>query len=114
MQSHESRRFFFKDFFRMAVLATITISGIKCGEEKPAHESPASSDSCADLSGLSESDLEARKKFNYVDQSPDKNKECSNCNLYIPDKENTQCGTCILFKGPVMVTGACIYWTPAT
>ncbi|MBL7700346.1 MAG: high-potential iron-sulfur protein [Chitinophagaceae bacterium] len=98
----------------MAVMAGITISGIGCDEKKPDNETPVDNNPCSHLSGLSESDLDARKKFNYADKSPDKNKTCVTCNLYIPGKENAQCGSCMLFKGPVMAAGTCIYWTPAT
>ena len=95
----------------MAGLAGIIISGVSCEEKNPENEllNP-----CSDLSQLSESDLEARRKFNYLEQTPDKNKACSECNLYLPSKETAQCGSCTLLKGPVMAIGICIYWTPAT
>jgi hypothetical protein len=69
---------------------------------------------CNDLSGISDNDIKARKQFNYVEVSSDKNKTCSLCNLYLPPQEGSLCGGCMLFKGPVHATGSCTYWTQKT
>lgn len=78
-----------------------------CGDDKKT----SSTDPCTDLSDIGENDLKARKKFNYVDESPDKNKTCDQCKLYLPS-EDLSCGQCMLFKGPVKAGGSCTYWAP--
>ncbi|MBL7697526.1 MAG: high-potential iron-sulfur protein [Chitinophagaceae bacterium] len=68
-------------------------------------------DPCGDLSKVSENDLKVRKKMAYVDEAPNKNKTCSNCNLFLPSSD-ASCGKCLLFKGPVKSNGTCAYWAP--
>ena len=81
-------------------------------EENAAHETSASADPCSDLSGVSENDVELRKKFAYVKESPIADNQCNNCNLYLPPKTQGLCGGCMLFKGPVYSSGYCTYWAP--
>jgi len=68
--------------------------------------------SCDDLSGLSEEELKPREAFAYVKESPVEDSQCSNCKLWLPDKDNDACGKCLLFKGPVYPGGYCTYWAP--
>ena len=72
----------------------------------------ASADPCSDLSGVSDNDLDLRKKFAYVKESPVADNQCNNCNLYLPPKPEASCGGCMLFKGPVYSSGYCTYWAP--
>ncbi len=81
-------------------------------EEKKPHAADASVDPCVDLTGVSENDIELRKKFAYVKQSPITDNQCNNCNLYLPPKDGGSCGGCMLFKGPVYPSGYCTYWAP--
>ncbi len=67
-------------------------------------------DPCNNLSGLSEIDLNARKKLGYVKESPIADRTCDKCKLWLPPAAGKQCGGCMLFKGPVYPAGYCIYW----
>ena len=48
----------------------------------------------------------------YVKQSPIPEKQCGNCNLWLPPLAGKDCGACQLFKGPVYTAGHCTYWAP--
>lgn len=110
------RRFTIKFLFSSAVvLSTGILLGCcarKNTEEEAKSNPPTSADPCSDLSGVSENDLELRKKFAYVKESPIADNQCNNCNLYLPAKEDMPCGGCMLFKGPVHASGYCTYWAP--
>ncbi len=85
-----------------------------CGESgKPETNktgTPSSSDPCHDFTGVSAEELDKRKRFAYVDKSAVPGNTCSNCSLYIPWQNQTACGGCLLFKGPVMAEGHCTQW----
>ncbi|HLT73211.1 MAG TPA: high-potential iron-sulfur protein [Cyclobacteriaceae bacterium] len=68
---------------------------------------------CEDLSGVSENDRQIREKAAYVTVSPQPEKTCSNCHLYLPPSGGKACGGCMLFKGPVVPSGYCTYWVPS-
>lgn len=65
---------------------------------------------CGDYSNVSPEELAKRKKLGYVDKSPDTERECVKCNLFIPKGAEKTCGGCILFKGSVNKEGSCTYW----
>jgi len=69
---------------------------------------------CSDLSGLSDSQKQRRKQqvdaLNYVEESPEPNKNCANCQLYQQEKYGAGCGGCQLFPGPVAGEGYCSSW----
>ncbi|MCB0668618.1 MAG: high-potential iron-sulfur protein [Saprospiraceae bacterium] len=67
---------------------------------------------CDDYTGLQESDLQLRKGFGYVEESPIPESHCKNCNLFKVPGEGEVCGGCTLFKGPVFENGYCTYWAP--
>jgi hypothetical protein len=69
-------------------------------------------DPCTDYSGISEADLKIRASMAYVPLSTVEEKQCSNCNLYLPAAGGSACGGCQLFKGPVTANGNCTYWVP--
>lgn len=69
---------------------------------------------CEDMSGLNESDKQARTQAAYVEKSPIIDRTCDNCKLYIPPAAGVECGRCLLFKGPVYPLGYCSYWAPRT
>ena len=69
-------------------------------------------DSCDDLSNVSEAELKKREAFGYVKESSMPDKQCDNCKLYIPPKENQKCGGCLLFAGPVFAGGYCAQYEP--
>lgn len=95
------------------VLAGVAAScASKSGDsvEKEAQSEPA--DPCIDFSNLSESDLQLRKGFGYVEETPIDESNCANCNLWKPPLEGRKCGGCTLFKGPVYDNAYCTYWVP--
>lgn len=73
---------------------------------------PAGGDPCSDLSEVSEAEIQKRESFGYVEQSPIPDKQCHNCNLWLPPGGDHQCGACTLFKGPVKDEAYCTYWAP--
>jgi hypothetical protein len=112
-----TRRAFFSKFSLTA--AGLFAAGIcfnscdrkNAGEQVQAGDG-GSGDSCNDLTGVPVSDIELRKKFAYVDESPIADNQCNNCNLFFPPKPENKCGGCMLFKGPVNPSGYCTYWAP--
>lgn len=69
-----------------------------------------SDDPCDDLSNVSAGEIEKRQKFGYVKKSPDQERFCTKCSLYIPPVSDKDCGGCLLFKGPVHPKGSCIQY----
>ncbi|WP_373515683.1 high-potential iron-sulfur protein [Persicitalea sp.] len=67
---------------------------------------------CDDLTGVPAVDIEKRKSLGYTNLSPIPDSMCSNCQLFIPQKEGAECGGCLLFAGPVSPEGYCTYWAP--
>ena len=63
---------------------------------------------------ISESELEKRKKFGYMDESTVPDSHCGNCSLFIPPDSGKACGGCLLFKGPVRPTGYCTQYAAKT
>jgi hypothetical protein len=93
--------------------AVIAING--CEPKEPAStdkKESASKDRCDDFSSVSKSEMEKREKFGYVDKSLVDGNFCGNCSLYVPYKEEKNCGDCMLFKGPVHFAGHCIQYVP--
>ncbi|WP_022836299.1 high-potential iron-sulfur protein [Salisaeta longa] len=74
--------------------------------------------SCDDLSGLSASEKKMRsqmvKSLQYVENSPNPNKNCANCQLYQQAEAGKNCGGCQLFPGPVNPQGYCTSWVAAS
>lgn len=65
---------------------------------------------CNDLSGVNKDELEKREKLGYVDKSPVSESYCGNCSMFLPGGQGKDCGTCMLFKGPVYASGYCIQY----
>jgi len=116
MVSVSRRKFFLRLAGSAGVFLTTVLLWGNCGgkkaEEKGDTVSGDSVDPCSDLSGVPENDIKLREKFAYVKQSPIPDNKCNNCNLYLPPKEGSQCGGCMLFKGPVYPSAYCTYWAP--
>lgn len=133
MSSILSRRHFVRNWiFPGLVLGGVAalISGCASNEKKasgdiemkePAEDkaaAPSGTDSisggdpCTDYSGVSEADMKIRAAMGYVTLSTVEEKQCSNCNLYLPAAGGSACGGCQLFKGPVTANGNCTYWAP--
>lgn len=73
---------------------------------------------CSDLSGLSDAEQKQREQMvgslNYVEESPQAEKNCANCSLYQQEKYGSGCGGCQLFPGPVNAQGYCDSWAPTS
>lgn len=118
MNQENSRR----SFLRKCLSTGLTLTGAgfflhSCGEPKKEEKKEQQTEKpptepCSDYSGLTETDLKARQSMGYVKKSPITNKQCSNCNLWLPPPAGKPCGNCQLFKGPVEPGGHCTYWAP--
>jgi hypothetical protein len=75
--------------------------------------SETTSDPCGDLTGLTGPEIEVRKNFDYVSQTPYPDKRCNNCKLWIAPKKGEVCGGCKIIKGPINPDGHCTAWVPA-
>jgi hypothetical protein len=98
-------------FLQKCIASTLLVggfSGCETKEKKP----NTSTNPCADYSDLSDEDIKKRESLGFVEKSPSENKHCGNCNLWLPAKQDEQCGRCQLFKGPVAAEAYCTYWAP--
>ena len=98
-----------KDFFKKMSVAGLGAVGVTslisaCGGET------AKADPCNDLTGLSEADLTMRNNLGYITKTEKPAERCDNCQLYTVPAENSTCGGCLLFKGPVTADGWCNSW----
>src|SRR5258706_15893344 len=84
----------------------------KENESKKEKKAITSSNSCSDYSELGKDDIKKRESLGYVEKSPSANKQCGNCNLWLPPIDGQTCGKCQLFKGPVPASANCAYWAP--
>ncbi len=123
----QPRRVFLKNAFSTG-LAITGLTGIAASctgntdqEEKtetpaaaPESPSAASTDDCKDFSQVPQAEIEKRKSLGYEEVTPFTDKQCDNCQLFIPPKEGHTCGGCMLFKGPVYAEAHCTYWAPQT
>lgn len=66
--------------------------------------------SCTDTSGLTEQEIQMRENSEYVDDSPEEDKRCDNCQLYTEPAAGEQCGGCQVIKGPIHPEGYCNLW----
>ena len=96
-------------FFGGAIILNSCNSN-KSGEEEEKKNQSKSEHPCDDLSNVSAEEIEKRQKFGYVKKSPDLDRFCGNCSLYIPPVSDKDCGGCLLFKGPVHPEGYCIQY----
>ena len=75
---------------------------------------PAVSDPCADVSGLTETDLKMRNEtLKYVSVSPNPEQRCDNCKFWTQPASGETCGGCTLIKGPINPKGYCTSWFTA-
>lgn len=110
MSNRYTRRQLFEKFFRSGSIIFAAASYAGCHENKSDEKVGKPVDPCKDLSEVPESDLNARKKLGYVNESPMSEKTCNKCNLWLPPSAKNACGGCLLFKGPVEPSGYCTYW----
>ena len=95
--------------FLPCIIESCTSKENDTGNEKNA---ATSSDLCNDYSELSKDDIRKRENLGYVQKAPSANKQCDNCNLWLPTADSNACGKCQLFKGPVPAFASCTYWAP--
>ena len=62
---------------------------------------------CDGLPGLEPADVQLRTTLEYKDKSPQPERECLNCSLYLPAPAAGTCGTCKVVKGPIHPHGTC-------
>lgn len=66
--------------------------------------------SCTDTTGLTDAEIQQRESVNYVDDSPNEDQLCSNCQLYTEPEPGAQCGGCQVVPGPIHPDGYCDLW----
>lgn len=84
---------------------------------EPVAETPAAANetfTCMDTSGLAEADVTMRTTLQYTDSSPEADKDCANCSLYVVSESGSGCGTCLTVKGPIHPKGYCTIWAAQT
>lgn len=73
---------------------------------------------CDDVSNLSASERERRdaqiEALEYVTETPNPEKYCSNCLFWQEPAQGSKCGGCTLFPGPVHPNGYCKTWQAQT
>lgn len=118
-QNHVSRRRFLHS---LGIAGVVGASGsllAACGggdgsSNGSGASSASASSNCTDLSGLSDQEKKRRKQMvkslQYVEDSPNEKKYCSNCQLYVESDYGEGCGGCTLFPGPVNADGYCNSW----
>ena len=92
-------------------------NGESGSEAKSGSGATASAD-CTDISMLSDAEKKQRSQMvnslQYVEETPNEEKYCANCQLYQKEKYDNGCGGCQLFPGPVTENGYCNSWAPAS
>jgi len=92
-------------------------SGSSASESSSDGGTTTASADCSDLSSLSDAQKTQResmvKSLQYVEETPDPEKNCGNCSLYIKGDYGEGCGGCQLFPGPVAENGYCNSWAAA-
>ncbi len=117
-KKYSRRAFLFKNIIGSAALlgSGWLLTSFKLtqdGPKAPVQQTPKNGENpCDDLTGVPASEVEKRKKFAYVNNSPIPDSRCGNCKLFLPAGSGKACGGCLLFKGPVRETGYCTYWAP--
>lgn len=66
--------------------------------------------SCTDTSGLTEQEIQMRENAEYVDETPNPDQYCANCQLYEEPVGDEQCGGCQVIQGPIHPDGYCTLW----
>lgn len=118
MEKQFDRRVFIRKYFVKCFSVfggMIVLQGCNANNSSQSRDKENSStDSCTDMSGVSDNDKKIRAQAAYVEKSNIPEKICSNCKLHIPPANGKECGGCMLFKGPVYSSAYCTYWAPLT
>ena len=103
------RRSFLKTAFIGSAVTVLSGCGGGNDTEAPVQQETAALE-CNDLTGLTESEINARTNLNYVDVTPKPGQVCDNCAFWAEGATATACGTCTVVKGPIAPKGYCITW----
>lgn len=116
-KQNESRRNFLHKLAALGTVGVVTptllsaCGGGDDGTEVGAEGEVAEADfSCMDTSGLTEEQIQQRENTNYVDETPNEDMRCDNCQLYTEPEEGAQCGGCQVVPGPIHPAGYCDLW----
>lgn len=119
-----------RDVLRNLVGAGVVMAGAStllaaCGGSSEAPQAPAAdaaapaaeatavnSSTCPGYAELTEQDRATRTQLQYVDASPQADRHCNNCMLYVEPANGSACGGCTAFAGPVAPLGWCMVWAP--
>ena len=91
------------------IAMTGVLSGCGGGESsetpaaEPEAEAPAAAaaeGSCMDTTGLTDAEAQMRETLGYVDSSPEADKNCLNCALYVAAEGGATCGGCTPAQRP--------------
>lgn len=96
-----------RDFLERAALIGVASAGV--GLLGACTSGGGGALTCTDTTGLAPADVQMRETLQYVDASPEANKNCLNCQLYTPAAEG-ECGGCTVVKGPIHPLGYCTSW----
>lgn len=117
-----SRRRFLQSLGVAGVMGASGTLLAACGSDDSGNgssdESSSASATCSDLSDLTDQEKKQRSQMveslKYVEETPQEDKTCANCQLYIQGEYGEGCGGCQLFPGPVAAEGYCNSWAPAS
>ncbi|MBI1878939.1 MAG: high-potential iron-sulfur protein [Chloroflexi bacterium] len=70
----------------------------------------ATSGKCKESADLPAGDVAARQAVNYVDESPQTDKICANCQFFKQPAAGAACGGCEIVKGPIAPEDYCNAW----
>jgi len=65
---------------------------------------------CQESADLPILDITARQAVNYVDESPQPDKDCANCRFFKQPATGTVCGGCDIVRGAIAPEGYCNAW----
>jgi hypothetical protein len=119
-----SRRLFLKQVVAIGAAGLIAPGLLTaCGNENAAERSEtetgltdkaspgaAASGKCEASADLPAGDVAARQAVNYVDESPQADKICANCQFFKQPEAGAACGGCEIVKGPIAPEGYCNAW----
>src|SRR6266704_2909435 len=99
MSGVNARRLFLQKCFSSVVQTTFIAFVIESCRSKTTgkgngNKAVTVSDPCSDYSDLSKDNIKKRESLGYVQKSPSANKQCGNCNLWLPPVAGQLCGKC--------------------
>lgn len=108
-----NRRIFMKRAGLCGLGAAFYLNGCGGDSEKAAEKAEQATaalekaDPCTDLTDLSESQIQLRDTYGYVDKSDDPDMICKVCEFWTEPAAGGFCGGCTLMAGPIHPAGTC-------